>query len=417
MLIIQSRTSFKWLGLQADLWLMSLVCALCSARCVQVGSSSSSHTLQASKKEFFKKFLYEPLPVESHLDHLLHNHFNAEIVTKTIENMQDSVDYLTWTFLYRRMTQNPNYYNLQGVTHRHLSEHLSELAETTLKDLEESKCISIDGSDISPLNLGMIAAYYDINYTTIELYSRSLTAKTKLRGILDIISSSSEFDSLAVRHHEDRLLRALAQKVVMKPKADAKFNDPHVKANLLLQAHFSRLSLPSELQADLDEILKKVLQLVQACVDVLSSNSWLEPALATMELSQMIVQAMWATDPVLKQLPHMSTDALKRAASHQIEGIFDLTDAEDDVRNEILAMPDAQLADVARFCNRYPNIDLNFDVEDASNVHAGQTVSVKVQLRRDDDDETQVGPVIAPFYPIRKDEGWWVIVGEPATNK
>uniref|UniRef100_A0A7N8XRZ3 Activating signal cointegrator 1 complex subunit 3 n=1 Tax=Mastacembelus armatus TaxID=205130 RepID=A0A7N8XRZ3_9TELE len=125
---------------------------------------------QGSKKDFFKKFLYEPLPVESHLDHCLHDHFNAEIVTKTVENKQDAVDYMTWTFLYRRMTQNPNYYNLQGMSHRHLSDHLSELVENTLNDLEQSKCISIeDEMDVAPLNLGMIAAYYYINYTTIGL--------------------------------------------------------------------------------------------------------------------------------------------------------------------------------------------------------------------------------------------------------
>lgn len=49
-----------------------------------------------------------------------------------------------------------------------MSDHLSELVENTLSDLEQSKCISVeDEMDTLPLNLGMIAAYYYINYTTI----------------------------------------------------------------------------------------------------------------------------------------------------------------------------------------------------------------------------------------------------------
>lgn len=52
-------------------------------------------------------------------------------------------DILTWTYFYRRMTQNPNYYNLHSVSHQHLSDHLSELVENTLNDLVNSKCISI----------------------------------------------------------------------------------------------------------------------------------------------------------------------------------------------------------------------------------------------------------------------------------
>jgi pre-mRNA-splicing helicase BRR2 len=78
----------------------------------------------APQKEYYKKFLFEALPVESHLHHFLHDHMNAEVVGSAIENKQEAVDYLTWTFMYRRLTKNPNYYNLEGVNHRHLCDYL-----------------------------------------------------------------------------------------------------------------------------------------------------------------------------------------------------------------------------------------------------------------------------------------------------
>ncbi|XP_008558910.1 U5 small nuclear ribonucleoprotein 200 kDa helicase [Microplitis demolitor] len=368
---------------------------------------------QNSKKDFFKKFLNEPLPVESHLNHGLHDHFNAEIVTKTIENKQDAVDYLTWTFLYRRLTQNPNYYALQGVTHRHLSDYLSELVEQTLTDLEQAKCVAVeDEMDTLPLNLGMIAAYYYINYATIELFSHSLNSKTKIRGLLEIISSAAEYQSVPVRQHEENLLRSLAQRLPHAPQA-TRMADPHVKAQLLLQAHLSRIQLGPELQKDTEYVLSKAIRLIQACVDVLSSSGWLAPAVAAMELAQMVTQAMWSKDSTLKQLPHFTAETVKRCMEKKIETVFDVMELDDDDRNRLLQMTDTQMMDIAKFCNRYPNIEMSYDIEDKDKIHSGGTVNIVVQLDREDEVS---GPVVAPFFPQKREEGWWVVIGDPKTN-
>ncbi|KAJ0021200.1 hypothetical protein Pint_30913 [Pistacia integerrima] len=163
----------------------------------------------APRKEYYKKFLYEASPVESHLYHFLHDNFNAEVVAGVIENKQDAVDYLTWTFVYRRLTQNPNYYNLQGVNHRHLSDHLSELVENTLSDLAASKCILIENDmDVSPSNHGMIASYYYISYTAIERFGSFLTPKTKMKGLLEILASASGYVQLPIRPGEEEVVRS-----------------------------------------------------------------------------------------------------------------------------------------------------------------------------------------------------------------
>ena len=95
-------------------------------------------------------------------------------------------------------------------------------------------------------------------FSAPELFSMSLNNKTKLKGLLEILSSAAEYESLPIRHKEDSLLRQLGTRVPLK-LPQAKYNDPHVKTNLLIQAHLSRLQLSAELQTDTEEILKKVI--------------------------------------------------------------------------------------------------------------------------------------------------------------
>ena len=163
---------------------------------------------QNSKKEYYKKFLYEAFPVESHLNHFLHDHLNAEIVAGTIENKQDCIDWLTWTFMYRRLLQNPNYYNLQGKSNIHLNDYLSELIDETLVDLEKSNCVSLAENSITALNFGRIAVFYYVKYSTIDLFSQSLNENRKIKNLIDILCSAYEFEDVAIRKGEEELLRS-----------------------------------------------------------------------------------------------------------------------------------------------------------------------------------------------------------------
>ncbi|KAF5375631.1 hypothetical protein D9757_008508 [Collybiopsis confluens] len=375
---------------------------------------------QQTKKDFYKKFLAEGLPIESHLTAMLHDYFLAEIAVKTIENKQDAMDILTWTYFYRRMTQNPNYYNLHNVSHQHLSEHLSELVETTLSELLNSKCIAIEdeSDEVSPLNLGMIAAYYNISYVTVEVYTLSLKERTKLRGLLEVVSSSAEFEIVPIRRHEDTLLRRLYDRLPVKLDATSvNYESPHFKTFLLLQAHFSRVQLPADLVADQRLILEKVLNLLSACVDVLSSNAWLN-ALSAMDLAQMCVQAVWDRDSPLKQIPHFESEVIKRCTDAGVESVYDVMDMEDDKRTTLLQMTNAQMQDVAAFVNSYPSLDVSHELAKGEYT-AGSPITLQVTLGRDadDEDEDEDQTVIAPHYPSKKMANWWLVVGEPSTRQ
>ena len=197
------------------------------------------------KKEFYKKFLYEPFPVESSLHESLTDHLNAEIVAGTVRSPQDAVDYLTWTYLFRRLAKNPTYYGLQGTTSSDINDYLSGLVEDSLTALEESGCVEIDDDamQVEATALGKVASLCYLQHRTAGIFAERMRGGMSVEDTLECLCAAAEFDELPVRHNEDVLNLDLAKQCPVRVNLNT-VDEPHTKAHLLVQAHLSRIPLP-----------------------------------------------------------------------------------------------------------------------------------------------------------------------------
>ena len=383
------------------------------------------------KREYYRKFLNEALPIESQLQGYLHDAFVSETSTKMISSNQDAVDWMTYTFFYRRLLANPSFYGLTDVSHEGLSAHLSDLVVNTLRELAEANIIEVDEEDesITPLNPAMIAAYYNISFVTMQTFMLSLNAKTKMKQLLEIVTNATEFESIPIRRHENHILRRVYERLPVKLPEGPSFESPSFKAYVLLQAHFSRLQLPIDLLEDQRQILKKTISLLSAAVDVLASEGHLN-AMAPMEMSQMVVQACWDRDSPLLQMPHFTPDTVSACSDFGIKDVYGFMEAMDPDENKDyeklvnrLGLGQKQIADAATFTNdKYPSVEMSFELLDPKNVEAGAPSPLQVTIERegdeDEDEDAEVDlKVHAPFFPVSKTENWWLLVALEKTRE
>lgn len=388
-------------------------------------------------KEFYKTHYLEPPAVESQLPMCLPDHLNAEIASGVIESKQDAVDYLTWTFFYRRLPKNPNYYGMKGVSPLHISNHLSEMVEVSLSDLETSKCVRTEGENdvtLKPLNLGIIAAHYYLRHASVELFASSITSNTNLNGLLNIVSHAAEFERVAVRNGEEDILRemgASAHIELNEAGGPPSYSKTHIKVHLLLQSQMNRDRLVGKLREDQNEVVRVAVRLSRAMVDIISSAGWLNPAIAAIELCQMLVQGVWDSDSALLQLPHIDRKRANLLKEHyNVSDIFEFLDMEDGQRIEALnGLSNHQISDIAIACQQFPSVD---DIEvvevtqtlDEDDVRMARIV---ILVRRSEEEEnkgddenyvrkSKVPLVNAPRFPETREEGWWIIVGDESRN-
>ena len=165
---------------------------------------------QEAKKAFYKHFLHTGFPVESCLHNVLDNHLGAEVSAGTIATKQDALDYLTWTFFFRRLHKNPSYYGLEISSEDHntiaaqqlASEFMVGLVEKSLDQLAESMCITLHSNgDVDSTPLGKIMSYYYLSHKTIRHLVKLAKRDANFGDVLAWMCGASEFDELPVRHN------------------------------------------------------------------------------------------------------------------------------------------------------------------------------------------------------------------------
>ncbi|XP_055829264.1 DExH-box ATP-dependent RNA helicase DExH14 [Solanum dulcamara] len=359
------------------------------------------------KKSFYKKFLYEPFPVESSLREQLHDHINAEIVTGTISHKEDAVHYLTWTYLFRRLMVNPAYYGLEHAEPGILNSYLSSLVQSTFEDLEDSGCIKINEDSVEPLMLGSIASQYYLKYTTVSMFGSKIGPDTSLEVFLQILSGASEYDELPLRHNEENYNEKLAEKVRYAVDHN-RLDDPHVKTNLLFQAHFSQSELPiSDYVTDLKSVLDQSIRIIQAMIDICANSGWLSSTITCMHLLQMVMQGLWFDrDSPLWMLPCMTDDLLSSLHNKGIASIQQLLDCPSE---SLWAITGSSAASkLYQDMRHFPRIQVRIKIQKKES-NGGKIFTLNIRLE-DANTQRRTAKAFIPRYPKVKDEAWWLVL-------
>ncbi|KAK0637336.1 Sec63 Brl domain-containing protein [Bombardia bombarda] len=379
-----------------------------------------------SKKDFYKHFLHTGFPVESSLHTVLDNHLGAEISAETILTKQDALDYLTWTFFFRRLHKNPSYYGLEISAEEHNSttaqqlanRYMIEMVDNSLAELAESKCVEVfPNGDVDPTPMGKIMSYYYLSHKTIRHLVGQAKAGASFLDVLSWMCRATEYDELPVRHNEDLINAELSRNLAF---SGGDFGlpmwDPHVKAFLLLQAHMLRIALPiTDYMGDQTSVLDQAIRILQAGVDVMTEMGWLSSTVEFVRLLQCVKSARWPGDGGLAVLPGVEPGERKKGGKEgegkgkrmtlqEMSARFKGPQQLSKFAREELGLRDTAANRFVKAAQTIPNVQVG--VEDV------RAQSLTVVLRRLNAVMEREGRMYAPKFPKPQTEGWFVVVAD-----
>uniref|UniRef100_A0A915JEM2 Helicase C-terminal domain-containing protein n=1 Tax=Romanomermis culicivorax TaxID=13658 RepID=A0A915JEM2_ROMCU len=314
-----------------------------------------------NKLPHYLSLLTRQLPIESQFINSLLDNLNAEIVLGTVSNVQEAVEWLSYTYLYVRMRKNPMAYGIKYnelLEDNALNDYRARLVKAAAAKLDSFKMIRFDISNecFYSTDIGRIASYYYIKSETIEVINQHLKDFLTDDAILALVSQSTEFNEIKVREEEMDELSTLYRHCHLPALGGAE--NTHGKVNILMQAHISKLPLDSfSLISDMSYVVQNVGRILRSLFDMAVRRNNAALAAAILNLCKSVEQRLWhnADHPLAQMCPSLLRhEVIKKLIDHKlkIEQINEMT------AEELGHMTRSNGHEIKAAAARLPNIDV-----------------------------------------------------------
>jgi len=259
------------------------------------------------------------------------DHLNAEIGLGTISSASSAKKWLTSTFLYVRLKDNPDHYKIDGdASSRNLDDRLEKICSNGIALLEETDLVCATPK-LRCTEFGDAMARYYLQFETMRVIM-ALPPKAKIFEILSAVAQAAEYKEVRFRAGEKPIYKDLNKNTSIKFPIPVNLDLPAHKISLIIQSVLGALDLPTEEPKHRLEyatskaiIFQHATRLIRCIVDC---QLYLEDAVTTrnaLMLARSIGAQVWDDSPLhMKQLESIGLVYVRKLVNAGMRSIEDL---------------------------------------------------------------------------------------------
>lgn len=328
----------------------------------------------------YENLLQGTTTLESSLHMNLVEHIIAEITLKTILSSEMALKWLKNTFFYVRYTRKPSSYrsisdNIVGET---VKEQLSSFCEKTLKDLIDHEIIISDQGTLRASAFGEALTRHYILSRTLKGILRKPPG-LKVHEILQLLSTSGEFDDIRLKHTEKRLYREINNNPLLRfsfvdqKKQPISVTTREQKISLLIQYELGGLEFPiypgstkhhQTLVQDKFLIFRNCPRLLKCMIDCFIEKKDGNSLKSALFLYRSINGRGWEDTPmILRQISSIGLVSVRKLVSHGIVSFEDLKNLSNQQIEYYLSLKPGNGLKIKKNLERLPEFTIRYVIE------------------------------------------------------